>query len=100
MAATPSPPARPEARLAPQRTCIGCRTPRPQSQLVRVVRTGEGTLAVGRTLPGRGAWLCRGSVECLDVAEKRGGFARSFRAPVRSEAVRALRVVLASGEPS
>ena len=41
-------------------------------QLVRVVRAGGRVVAVGRTLPGRGAWLCRGSVVCVDRAISAG----------------------------
>ena len=64
---------------------------------MRIAATPEGSLAVGRTLPGRGAWLCRGSSECLDLAERRGGFARSLRRSVAPEAVSALRRSLADG---
>ncbi len=66
----------------PIRTCAGCRRRRGQSELTRITRAGDGTLCIGRTLPGRGAWLCQGSSECLDQAVRQGGFARSFRAQV------------------
>ena len=49
--------------------------------MVRVVRTPAGSLAVGRTLPGRGAWLHR-SEECIDEAVRRGAFSRALRASV------------------
>ena len=48
---------------------------------MRVARTAEGGLAVGRTLPGRGAWLHR-SRECLEMALQKGAFSRALRAPV------------------
>ena len=51
-------------------------------ELVRVTRQGDGSLAVGPTLPGRGAWLCRSSAACFDAALRRGAFARALRAPV------------------
>ena len=70
-----------ENRQAPIRTCVGCRARRPQPELVRVARLPDGALAVGRTLPGRGAWLCAGSVPCLEAALKRKAFARALRAP-------------------
>ncbi len=37
---------------------------------------------MGRTLPGRGAWLCRGSARCAELAVRRGAFTRALRAPV------------------
>lgn len=63
-------------------------------ELVRVVRTADGALCVGRSLPGRGAWLCTGSTACVDLADHRKAFARAFRAPVEPGAVRALRADL------
>lgn len=46
-----------------------------------------GTLVVDTSakLPGRGAWVCP-SVKCFRTALKKGGFARSFKAPVRADA--------------
>jgi len=57
---------------------------------LRVVRTPEGGLAVGRHLPGRGAWLCAGSPACAEEAGRRGALSRALRAPVSSQAVVAL----------
>ena len=47
-------------------------------------------LQAGRTLPGRGAWLCAGSPSCLHRAARRGALSRALRAPVSAEAVLAL----------
>jgi predicted RNA-binding protein YlxR (DUF448 family) len=52
-------------------------------------------LAVGRDLPGRGAWLCAGSVACLELAARRGAFARALRTSVEPSAVASLREALA-----
>ena len=57
---------------------------------MRVVRRPEGTLAIGRTLEGRGAWLCAGSVPCLTEASRRRAFARALRAPVDEAAIEQL----------
>lgn len=45
----------------PQRTCVACRTVRGKRELVRIVRTPEGTVMVDETgkRSGRGAYLCR-----------------------------------------
>jgi predicted RNA-binding protein YlxR (DUF448 family) len=40
---------------------------------------------VDRNGAGRGAWLCRESPECLQVAVRRHGFGRSFKEPVGDE---------------
>ena len=55
-------------RFAAIRTCVGCRRRGPQGELTRVARARDGSLAVGRTLPGRGAWLCAGSLRCFELA--------------------------------
>jgi predicted RNA-binding protein YlxR (DUF448 family) len=58
--------------------------------LVRVVRLVDGTLGVGRTLSGRGAWLCAGSAACLQQARDRNAFGRALRGPVSETALDAL----------
>ena len=61
---------------------MGCRAKRPQPELVRLVRLADGTLAEGRTLPGRGAYLCADTVAaCRELAVKRKAFARALRTP-------------------
>ena len=67
----------------PLRTCIGCRTVRPQHELNRFVRNDDGTVVAGRRSPGRGAWLCRNSSACLAEAKHRKAFDRSFRRPCK-----------------
>ena len=84
----------PDLEAGPRRTCVGCRAVRPQVELIRVVRRRDATLAVGRRLPGRGAWLCRDSPQCLDRAAREGGFARSFRAAVPATSLEGLRTTL------
>jgi len=59
--------------------------------MVRVVRLAEGTLAVDRRGAGRGAWLCSGSLACLDDAVRRKAFERAFRAPIDAGAAKRLR---------
>ncbi|MFK8022524.1 MAG: YlxR family protein [Ilumatobacter sp.] len=81
----------------PVRSCIGCRTRRPQPELVRVTRSADG-IAVDGASCGRGAWLCRDVddartvvAECLDRAISRGQFARAWRGAVERHEVEALR---------
>jgi predicted RNA-binding protein YlxR (DUF448 family) len=63
-------------------------------QFDRVVVTPDGRLALGRTLPGRGAWLCAGSLACFDAAARSNAFSRALRTPVGSEAAASLRATL------
>jgi predicted RNA-binding protein YlxR (DUF448 family) len=75
---------------------VGCRSRRPQDELVRIVATGGGELAEGRSLPGRGAWLCQPSVvACFDLAARRKAFGRALRAEVAAGATDRLRAYLA-----
>ena len=80
----------------PERTCIGCRRKAGQAGLVRVVRRGDGTLAVGRAEPGRGAWLCSGSAACFDAAVKRRAFGRALRGEAPGHELERLRGRLVS----
>ncbi|MEM8905326.1 MAG: YlxR family protein [Actinomycetota bacterium] len=59
---------------------MGCRRRRPAGELRRLAVV-EGTARFGRTLPGRGAWLCPDTA-CWELAVKRRAFERAFRGPV------------------
>lgn len=62
---------------------------------MRVTRTDTGDLVVGRSRPGRGAWL-HPDPDCLAEAVRRRAFARALRAPVRDGAADAVRVAISS----
>jgi len=66
----------------PERTCIGCRSKASPTGLVRIARRPDGSLAVGRGEPGRGAWLCAGSEPCFDEAVRRRALGRALRSEV------------------
>jgi predicted RNA-binding protein YlxR (DUF448 family) len=48
-------------------------------------RTARAVIDAAGTMPGRGAYLCRGGgpgepdVKCLELADRRGGIARALR---------------------
>jgi predicted RNA-binding protein YlxR (DUF448 family) len=85
----------------PRRRCVGCGRIAPKSELLRIA-VAESARADGRaaassrraiadrdgTMPGRGAYLCRGAdpelpaADCLARATRRGGIARALRAAV------------------
>ncbi len=61
-------------RTIPLRRCVGCNTSRPKEELDRyVVRPMEKIYEFDPTgrAPGRGAYICKGSQECLKKAAKR-----------------------------
>ena len=70
----------------PMRQCLGCREMKPKRELIRVVRSPEGTISLdfrGKA-SGRGAYLCR-SGDCLKKAVKSKALERAFSAPIPSE---------------
>ena len=70
----------------PERTCIACRKVHPKRELVRLVATPEGEVAIDRTgrLPGRGAYLCPSPV-CWEAALKSRRLAQSLRTALSQE---------------
>jgi len=75
----------------PVRSCIGCRRKAPQDELTRIARHPDGSLAVGRRLPGRGAWLCAGSLPCFELAVRRRAFGKALRTTVDEQDVERVR---------
>ena len=66
----------------PLRTCAGCRTVRPQPDLLRIAvgPQGLGILDGRGRVPGRGVYLCRSTaLECLGRARRRRALTRSLR---------------------
>lgn len=62
----------------PYRTCVGCRSKRPQKDLIRLGRSSGGAVEIGSAAPGRGAYLCRDAA-CLEAALQRGSLLRALR---------------------
>ena len=63
---------KPRLRHVPQRTCVACRRTTAKRELVRVVRTSEGTVEIDPTgkTSGRGAYLCKDQ-RCWQLALKK-----------------------------
>lgn len=63
----------------PLRKCIGCMEQKPKKELLRVVRTPEGTLCMDATgkMNGRGAYLCH-EPECFDKMVKSRRLGKEF----------------------
>ena len=82
----------------PMRQCLGCREMKPKKELLRVVRSPEGTVTIdGRgKASGRGAYVCPDPA-CLGKAIKSKALERSLGVPVPQELLQQL---LLEGEKS
>lgn len=76
-------------RRRPVRTCIGCRRSTDHAALLRTVSEEGGAIAVGRRLPGRGAWICP-EPACWARAAKARAWDRALRTRLDGDAVTAL----------
>ncbi|MDO4493252.1 MAG: YlxR family protein [Clostridia bacterium] len=74
------------------RMCVACRVMQPKKELLRVVRTAEGTVAVDRTgrVNGRGAYLCP-NAECLEKALKTKAIERALEVKLDEETIARMR---------
>ncbi len=79
-------------REEPERTCVGCRATAGKRELVRIVRSPDGSVHVDRTgsAHGRGAYVHRDAA-CVDAALRRGSLARALKAGLGPEEVGRLR---------
>ena len=79
----------------PQRTCVGCNTKKDKRELVRIVRTTDGTIKLDRTgkLNGRGAYICD-NIDCLEKAKKTKKLERAFEINISDEIYDELRGVI------
>ena len=70
----------------PLRQCLGCREMKPKPELVRVVRSPEGTVSLdprGKA-PGRGAYVCP-NPDCLKKAQRSKALSRSLGVEIPPE---------------
>ena len=75
----------------PMRQCLGCREMKPKRELIRVVRSPEGSVSLdfkGKA-PGRGAYVCP-DWQCLKKAIKTKALERAFSTAIPDEVYRAL----------
>jgi len=78
-------------RKIPMRMCVGCREMKPKRELLRVVKSQQGEIALDRTgkMPGRGAYVCP-LQPCLQKAVKTRQLERALEHPVAPEVFEAL----------
>ena len=75
-----------QQRKIPLRRCTGCNEQKPKKELVRVVRSPQGEIALDRVgkMPGRGAYLCP-SAQCLAKARKAKRLERALDCQIPQE---------------
>lgn len=75
-----------QQRKIPLRRCTGCNEQKPKKELVRIVRSPQGEIALDRVgkMPGRGAYLCP-SAQCLAKARKAKRLERALDAQIPPE---------------
>ncbi len=73
-------------RKIPMRQCLGCREMKPKRELIRVVRSPEGSVSIDMKgkAPGRGAYICP-NVQCLKRAIKAKAISRAFEIEIPQE---------------
>jgi predicted RNA-binding protein YlxR (DUF448 family) len=77
--------------------CVGCRTRRPQSEMMRLTWCDGGVEVDANTrTQGRGCYLCR-DAKCIERALKKRALARALRKPLEGGEAIADRLIEAAG---
>ena len=79
----------------PERRCVGCGNPFPKKDLMRVVKTPDGSIELDFTgkKSGRGAYVCR-NIDCLIKARKAKRLERSLNTSIPEDVSAALEAEL------
>lgn len=75
-----------QQKKIPMRQCLGCREMKPKKELIRVVRSPEGTISLdfrGKA-NGRGAYVCPNPA-CLKKAIRAKALERAFETAIPEE---------------
>ena len=79
----------------PTRTCMGCNEAREKQELLRIVKSKDGTIEVDLTgkKNGRGAYICKNE-QCLDKVIKSKRLQRVFEQEIGTDIYENLRGVI------
>ena len=88
-----------KVKKIPMRRCIGCREHFPKRDLIRVVRSPEGSTALDFTgrAPGRGAYLCARTA-CFEKARKTRRLEQNLSCSISEDVYDALQKELEAAE--
>lgn len=80
-----------KTRKIPLRMCLGCQEMKPKKELIRVVRTPEGTVELDVTgkRNGRGAYICQ-QVDCFKAAVKGKRFQKALEIELSPQVIEEL----------
>ncbi len=87
------------AKKIPMRQCVGCGEMKSKKEMMRVLKSAEGSIVLDMTgrKNGRGAYLCM-ERECLAKAMKNKGLERSFKMSIPKEIYENLEKEFEEGE--
>ena len=70
----------------PMRMCIGCKEMKPKKELMRIVRTADGTIEIDATgkKSGRGAYICKNE-QCIKTSINENRLSRALDFHVTNE---------------
>ena len=79
----------------PERTCLACNEQKEKQELLRIVKSKEGSIEVDLTgkKSGRGAYICKNEA-CLDKLIKSKRLERVFEKEISSELYESIRGVI------
>ena len=88
-----------QMRKVPMRMCTGCGQMKPKRELVRVVKSQDGEIALDLTgkKAGRGDYVCR-DIECLQKARKARRLEKAFSCRIPDEVYDRMEEELQGGE--
>ncbi len=75
-----------QGKKIPLRTCIACREEKPKREMLRIVRSSDGTVSLDFSgkMAGRGAYICT-SKECAKKLGQKKLLHKAFSCPVDEE---------------
>ena len=88
-----------QAKKVPLRKCTGCQQMKSKKEMLRLLRTPEGSIVLDTTgrKNGRGAYVCY-SADCFEKAVKNKGLERSLKCKVPEETYESLKKEIGSIE--
>lgn len=88
-----------KVKKIPQRKCVGCQTLKNKKELLRIVRTPEGDIAVDPTgkKSGRGVYICSNQ-DCFKNTLKGKRLEKALGKSIPPEVIETIKEVLENGE--